>query len=90
MDLRFTPSSFFPALNLNEILELEFQMTNALHIPFDYNQWEYYEFVWRFERLVDERNKENEDTKHREGRQSISNLGANMAQMGGMNNQHGE
>lgn len=62
-------------------------MTNALSIPFDYNRWEYYEFVWRFERLVDERNKENRESNEQQGRISMSNLGVNMSQM---NNQNGE
>jgi len=62
-------------------------MTNALGIPFDYNHWEYYEFVWRFERLVTERNKENDEANVQQGRMSMSNLGVNLAQM---NNQNGE
>lgn len=82
MDLRFTPTSFFPRIELNDILEIEFQLTKALTIPFDYNKWEYYEFVWRFERLVDDRNSENEAAKASQGRTSISNLGINMSQMG--------
>ena len=86
MDSRFTPTSFFPSIELNDILEIEFQLTKALTIPFDYNKWEYYEFVWRFERLVDDRNAENESAKNTQGRTSISNLGINMSQMGMMNN----
>jgi hypothetical protein len=73
-------------LKLNDILELEFQMTYALNIPFNYNQMEYYEFVWRFERLVEERKKENSIDEESKGRMSISNLGANMAQMNGNTN----
>jgi len=46
--------------------------------------------VWRFERLVDERNKENDESKNREGRRSISNLGVNMAQLNSTINQNGE
>jgi len=87
LGLRFTPTSFFPNLELNDILEIEFQMTNALGIPFEYNQMEYYEFVWRFERLVEERKQENDRAQSNEGRMAISNLGINMSQLNeGINN----
>jgi hypothetical protein len=46
--------------------------------------------VWRFERLVEERNKENSEASEQQGRMSISNLGASMAQMGDNTNQSGE
>ena len=62
-------------------------MTNALTIPFDYNNWEYYEFVWRFERLVEERQRENAERNSSEGRMAMSNLGVNMGQL---NSQNGE
>jgi len=45
---------------------------------------EYYEFVWRFERLVDERKRENDEKRTQDGRMAMSNLGVNM---GEMNNQ---
>ena len=76
---RFTPNSFFPNIKLNDILEIEFQISNALGIPFEYNDMEYYEFVWRYERLVEERKKENESASENQGRKSMSNLGVNMA-----------
>ena len=82
MGLRFTPTSFFPVLELNDILEIEFQISNAIGIAFDYNRWEYYEFVWRFERLVEERKKEVSDSKSEDGRMAMSNLGINMGAMG--------
>ena len=58
-------------------------MSNALNIPFDYNNWEYYEFVWRWERLVDERKQENAEDGQQEGRMSLNNLGVSMAQLQG-------
>ena len=81
MGLRFTPTSFFPNLNLNDILEIEFQLTYNLNIPFEYNHMEYYEFVWLFERLVEERKKESEHNSIENGRISMSNLGLNMDMM---------
>jgi len=64
-------------------------MSYALGIPFDYNQMEYYEFIWRFERLVDERKRENEANKEREGRMSISNLGIGMSNLNSSGNDNG-
>ena len=71
-------------MNLDDILELEFQMTYSLNIPFDYNDMEYYEFVWRFERLVTERKRENEAQEMANGRMSLANLGANISNMNSM------
>jgi len=70
----FVPTSFFPAISLDEILEREFQITYALNIPFDYNDKEYYEFVWFYERLVKQRN---DDNAEEQSRTSITNLGFN-------------
>jgi len=61
-------------------------MSYALNIPFEYNQMEYYEFVWLFERLVEERKRESDDIQTQKGRMSISNLGANIAQMNSTDN----
>jgi len=52
-----------------------------LSIPFEYNDKEYFEFVWFFERLVRERKSENESAKNSEGRMSLKNLGASMPMM---------
>lgn len=88
--LRFTPISFFPNLELNDILEIEFQTTSALGIPFDYNHWEYYEFVWRWERLVEERQKENAEATQQEGRMALNNLGLSMDKLQGKNSKMGD
>ena len=68
-------------MNLSDVLELEFQLAYNLNIPFGFNQMEYYEFVWFFERLVEERKKENAESESQNGRMSISNLGVNMADL---------
>ncbi len=47
---------------------------------------EYYEFVWLFERLVEERKRENDELNAQKGRMSLSNLGANMASMNSNSN----
>lgn len=45
-----------------------------MHIPFDYDNKEYYEFVWLYERLVDQRKKENEKERQNTGEMSLANL----------------
>lgn len=76
MGLRFVPTSFFPNIELNDIWEREFQLSYTMNIPFDYDHMEFYEFVWRFERLVEERKRENDAVKQQDGRMSLKNLGA--------------
>ena len=59
-------------------------MSYAMGIPFDYNNKEYYEFVWFFERLVHARMEETEEAKQAENRMSLKNLkssGMNMGQV---------
>ena len=81
---RFTLTSFFPNIELSDIWDIEFHMTNALNIPFDYDRWEYYEFVYRWEKLVDERKRENSEANQQEGRMALNNLGVHMDQMKGL------
>jgi len=45
---------------LIDILEMEFQLGYALNILPNFNSLEFYEFVWIFERMVEQRKKENE------------------------------
>ena len=87
MGLAFDRTSFFPNIELNDILEREFQISYNMNIPFDYNKMEYYEFVWYFERLVKARNDENSEAQHAEGLMSLKTLGAsNFSNMGGDKN----
>lgn len=67
-------NSFFLNVPLNEILEREFQLSYNMGIPFDYDNKEYYEFVWLYERLVDQRKQENESKRQVEGQTSLRNL----------------
>lgn len=76
MGFRFAPTFFFPSIDLNDILEREFQISYTMGIPFDFNHKEYYEFVWFFERLVQERKRENDDVRRQEGHMSLKNLGS--------------
>ena len=68
-------------MKLDDILELEFQLAYNLNIPFGFGQMEYYEFVWFFERLIEERKKENAEAESQKGRMSMNNLGVNMGSL---------
>lgn len=67
-------SSFFLNVPLNKILELEFQLGYNVGIPFNFDNKEYYEFVWLYERLVEQRQKENESKRQNDGQTSLRNL----------------
>jgi hypothetical protein len=52
-------------------MELEFQISHNEGIPMDFDNKEFYEFLWWYERLVDERKKENERTMKDQGKNNI-------------------
>ena len=58
-------------------------MSSVFHIPFEYGAMEYYEFVWRFERLVKERKSENAEQTNQNGRMAMQNMGLPMAKLEG-------
>jgi hypothetical protein len=62
-EFRFAPNSLFPNISLNDRLEIEFQFAYNMGIPFEFDNKEFFEFIWLFERLSDQRKKENEQTK---------------------------
>ena len=72
--LRFAQNSFFPSVPLNDILELEFQLAYAMSIPIEFDNKEYFEFIWFYERLAEQRKKENERDRKEAGETSLSNL----------------
>jgi hypothetical protein len=45
---------------LTDILELEFELSKSLGIPLNYDEKEYFEFIWHYERMVQERKEDNE------------------------------
>lgn len=63
--------SGFPNISLNDILELEFQLSYNMHIPFEFDNKEFYEFIFLYERLVQERKNENEREAKANGRQNL-------------------
>lgn len=77
--LHFNLSSFFPKIELNQILEYEFSIGYTIGIPIEFNNKEYYEFVWLYERLVEEKKKEENPTGNG-GQNVVSALGVNMAE----------
>ena len=50
-------TSLFPNINLNEILEIEFQLGKYFSCKPQFGTWEFFEFIWQYERLVKESNK---------------------------------
>jgi hypothetical protein len=62
-------------------MELEFQISHNEGIPMEFDQKEFYEFLWWYERLVDERKKENERAMKDQGK---NNLGTGNPFAGGM------
>lgn len=75
MGLRFEKTSFFPNIKIDDILELQFQLTYNLNQPFNYDDVDYYELVWLYDRLVYERQKENERTRQENGMKSLVGAG---------------
>jgi hypothetical protein len=53
-------------------------MAYSLKIPFEFDNKEYYEFVWLYERLAEQRKKEEEKERQGEGEMSLANLGPGM------------
>jgi len=58
-----------------------------LGIPFEFNNKEYFEFVWYFERLADEKKREAAEAQQDNGRTSLSNMGINPRDILEMNKQ---
>lgn len=84
MGYPFAPIFSFPNIKLNEILEIEFQFGYALGILPSFNEMEFYELIWLYERMAEQRKKENEDQqKNQSGRTSMMNM------FGGGGNQRG-
>ena len=46
----FDQNSLFPHITLDEILEVEFNLSLHLHLPY-FDNMDYYQFIWIFERL---------------------------------------
>jgi hypothetical protein len=44
-----------------------------MHISFDFDKQEFFEFIWRYERLVEERKRENERASKEQGRNNLMN-----------------
>ena len=55
--LRFTNLSFFPRINLNDILEYQFQISNNMYGRSDFDTMDFFEFIWLYERLAKEKRK---------------------------------
>jgi hypothetical protein len=56
-------------------MEIEFQIAYNMGIPFNFDQKEFFEFMWIYERLCKERQKENERTLKQQGKFSLNSGG---------------
>ena len=70
----FRKTFLFPNISLNDILEIEFQFGYAMGINPNFNDYEFFELVWKYERMAEQRQKENEDAKKGQGNSSIADL----------------
>jgi hypothetical protein len=59
---------------LNDILEIEFQLGYSMGINPSFNDWEFFELIWKYERMAEQRNKENEESKKGQGNMSIGDM----------------
>lgn len=76
MGLRFEKAFFFPNIETDEILELQFQLAyNMPNQEFNCNGDDYYETVWLYDRLVYQRQKENEKARQDQGMMSLADAG---------------
>ena len=80
MGFRFVASSLFPHIKYDDILEIEFAISNALGIPFEYNHKEFFELIWFYERLAKQIKQDNQREMEQEGEMSLGNLGPNVLQ----------
>lgn len=74
MGLRFAKTSLFPNISYDDILEIEFMMTYRLGIPFEYNNKEFYELIWLYERLGRQIEKENQQKQEQDGMNVFNSL----------------
>jgi hypothetical protein len=71
----FGKNSLFPNISLSDILELEFQLGYSMGIKPNFNDMEFFEFIWMYERMGEQRKKENEQQqKSQSGGKSITDL----------------
>jgi len=60
---------------LNNILEIEFQLGYAMGINPSFNNLEFFELIWLYERMAEQRKKENEEAqKSLSGQRSITDM----------------
>jgi len=71
---RFGPTSLFPSISFNQILEYEFQLAFHMRIPIEFDNKEFFEFIWHIERMIDQREIDNRD-KGNDNESMLSQLG---------------
>jgi hypothetical protein len=59
---------------LNDILEIEFQLGYAMGIRPMFNDIEFFELIWMYERMAEQRKKENESIQKSRNKISITDF----------------
>lgn len=59
---------------MSDILEVEFQLGYAMGISPRFNDMEFFELIWMYERMAEQRNKENEEAQKGQGNMSIADM----------------
>ena len=70
----FEKTSFFPKLSLTDILEMGFQIGYYMKINPKFDEMEFFELVWLYERLASQRKEENERQRNSQGSTSMGNM----------------
>jgi hypothetical protein len=59
---------------LTDILEVEFQLGYAMGIRPNFNDVEFYELIWMFERMAEQKQKENEAQQKSQGNMTMADV----------------
>lgn len=52
-EFRFVPTSLFPHIDLQSILEMEFKISETLGIPLNFDDMDFLQFHWRYRRVLE-------------------------------------
>jgi hypothetical protein len=70
----FGAISGFPTIQLNEILEMEFNLAYNIHCSPCFNNMDFFEFVWHFHRIGKEREKERMNKQQSGNKMSLESI----------------
>ena len=59
---------------MNDILEVEFQLAYNMKVQPNFDEKEFFELIWLYERMAEQRRKENEEAQKKPGDVSLSDV----------------